>query len=67
MWHPRRKNLSKTRTWPISKKRKSFNTHLKKLLTTYNKGSHQKIYLKPIYKLWLKPTSQGILVQISDL
>jgi hypothetical protein len=38
----------------ISKKRKSFNIHLKKLLKTYKKRS----CMEPNwYKLWLKPTS----------
>ncbi len=60
MWYSRRKNLSRTKAWLISKKRKSFNVHLKKLLRTYNKRSR----LKLVYKFGLKPTSPRISIYI---
>lgn len=52
------KHLSRTKAWPIGKKRKSFNICLKKPLRTYNKRNHSKL----VYKLQLKPISPRILL-----
>ncbi len=70
MWYSRKNSLSRTRAWSIGKKRKSLNICLKNLLKTYNKRSHQGhqgIYLELVYKLRLKLTSHGILVQIPKI
>jgi hypothetical protein len=57
----------KNKAWPIGKKRISLKVRFKKLLWTYNKRSHQGICLELVYKLWLKTTSQGIMVQIPKI
>jgi hypothetical protein len=67
MWYSGRLSFPRIRAWPIGKKKKSFYVCLKKLLRTYNKSSFQGICLKPIYKLWLKPTSQEFLGRIPKI
>jgi hypothetical protein len=39
MWYSRRNNLSRTKAWPIGKKRKSFNIRLKKPRDIHQKES----------------------------
>jgi hypothetical protein len=64
MWCSKRKNFTRTKVWLIGKRRKIFNFCLKKLLKTCNRRNLRGIYLEPIYKILLKPTSWGILVQV---
>ncbi len=67
MWYFRINNPTRTRVQLIGKRGKNFDVHFKKLSKPCNKKNLQRIYLKLVYKLLLKPTSHKILVQIPKM
>ncbi len=67
MRYSRRKNLSRTRAWSIRKNKKSIQRSFEEAMKDIQQKEPPKDMPGALYKLRLKPTSQGILDQISKI